>query len=114
MRRPEDLKNINKTKMTTHKKITNEETKWIGNELGVDWDIIEKEQFSKGLEVEMEHGKINPMTNVTNDDLLLTAKIAIAHLIEFPDYYTRLEKMENEAEQYWNIKKLIKSNKLVL
>jgi hypothetical protein len=52
-----------------------------------------------GLEVELEHGKRDPPTNVTNDDPVLTGKIALAHLNEYPDYYTRLAKMEKEAEE---------------
>ena len=51
-----------------------------------------------GLEVELEHGLRDPETNVTNNDLILTGKIALAHLNEIPDYYTRLNKMEKEAE----------------
>lgn len=50
------------------------------------------------MEVELEHGTISSLTNVTNDDLLATGKIALAHLNEFPDYYTRLLKMEKEAD----------------
>lgn len=51
-----------------------------------------------GLDVELKHGLIDPHTNVTNNDPLMTGKIALAHLNEFPDYYTRLDKMEKEAE----------------
>lgn len=54
-----------------------------------------------GLDVELEHGKISPSTNVTNDDPIMTGKIALAHLNEFPDYYTRLSKMEKEADAFW-------------
>jgi len=54
-----------------------------------------------GLEVELEHGTQDPVTNVTNDDEMTTGKIAWAHLNEFPDYYTRLAEMEAEAERYW-------------
>jgi len=54
-----------------------------------------------GLEVELEHGARDPETNVTHDDPLLTGKIALAHLNEFPDYYTRLAKMEKEADEFW-------------
>ena len=57
-----------------------------------------------GLDVELEHGTIDPKTNVTNDDEIITGKIALAHLNEFSDYYTRLEKMEEEAEGYWEKK----------
>ena len=52
-----------------------------------------------GLDVELEHGLIDPSTDVTGNDPILTGKIALAHLNEFADYYTRLEKMEREAEQ---------------
>jgi len=50
------------------------------------------------MDVELEHGTVDPITNVTNDDSLMTGKIALAHLNEFPDYYTRLVKMEQEGE----------------
>jgi hypothetical protein len=35
---------------------------------------------------------------VTDDDPVLTGKIALAHLREFPDYYERLAVMERNAE----------------
>jgi hypothetical protein len=53
------------------------------------------------MDVELEHGKRDPHTNVTDDDPLTTGKIALAHLNEFPDYYTRLDRMEEEADVYW-------------
>ncbi len=65
--------------------------------LGVDWANIVLEQFRRGLEVELEHGARDPDTNVTNDDLTLTGKIAWAHLQEIGDYYTRLDRLEAEA-----------------
>ena len=83
---------------------TLEEAKEIGNQIGVSWTKCNPEQFRIGLEVELEHGKINPATNVTNDDLMVTAKIALAHLNEFPDYYDRLGRMEKEAEAVWSKK----------
>ena len=88
--------------MSTGKKFTNEEAKRIGDELGINWEIVELEEFRIGLGVELEHGSHDPETNVTNDDEILTGKIALAHLREFPDYYTRLEKLEAEAEEYWS------------
>jgi len=54
-----------------------------------------------GLNVELEHGKISPETDVTDDDNIMTRKIAWAHLNEFPDYYTRLAKLEKEVREYW-------------
>jgi hypothetical protein len=83
------------------KRISFDKAKQIGESLGIDWMKFDVEQFWMGLEVELEHGTIDPKTNVTNDDFLLTGKIASAHLNEFPDYYTRLAKMEEEADKYW-------------
>ena len=58
----------------------------------------------KGMKIEMEHGYINKQTNVTNNSLLKTAKIALAHLQEYPDYYERLERMEKQAKHFWKNK----------
>ena len=83
------------------KKFSPQDAKEIGNDLGINWDEVNLNEFAKGINVELEHGKRYPETNVTNDERQLTGKIAWAHLKEFPDYYTRLEKMEKEAETYW-------------
>lgn len=83
---------------------TSEEAKSIGEQLGIDWSKFDCEQFCMGLDVELEHGACDSYTNVTNDDILTTGKIALAHLNEFPDYYTRLAKMEKEADQFWGKK----------
>ncbi|HUV23804.1 MAG TPA: DUF5661 family protein [Methanomassiliicoccales archaeon] len=85
----------------TSRKITNEEAKTVGEKLGIKWDKFDIDQFKRGMSVELEHGVRDPATNVTNDDLMITGKIALAHLNEFPDYYDRLEKMEKEADEYW-------------
>lgn len=77
------------------------EANQIGDTLGIDWVAFDVEQFRIGLEVELEHGARDPQTNVTDDDSLITGKIALAHLKEFPDYYTRLSAMEKEADDYW-------------
>jgi hypothetical protein len=79
------------------RRISPEEARNIGSTLGIDWTSVDPEQFRRGLEVELEHGAHAPETNVTNDDLTLTGKIAWAHLKEIPDYYTRLDKLEAEA-----------------
>ena len=86
--------------MTTAKHFTTEEAKRIGEALGIDWSEFDVEQFRMGLDVELEHGTTDPATDVTHDDPMLTGKIALAHLNEFPDYYTRLARMEQEAEQF--------------
>lgn len=88
--------------MTTNQHFSAEEAKKIGEQLGIDWTKYDVEQFRSGMDVELEHGTENDVTNVTNDDPLMTGKIALAHLNEFPDYYTRLKKMEDEAETYWD------------
>jgi hypothetical protein len=81
------------------------EAKEIGDRIGVDWSRIPIDEFRMGLSVELEHGAHDPETDVTDDDLLVTGKIALAHLKEFPDYYTRLARMEAEAEDYWSKRK---------
>lgn len=88
--------------MTTGKKFSDEEAKRIGDELGINWEEVRLSEFRMGLGVELEHGSHDPETNVTNNDEILTGKIALAHLREFPDYYTRLEKLEEEADEYWS------------
>jgi len=84
--------------MTTKKRFTTEEAKNIGEKLGIDWSEYDVEQYRMGLDVELEHGLVDLSTNVTNDDPIMTGKIALAHLNEFLDYYTRLDIMEKEAE----------------
>jgi hypothetical protein len=87
--------------MSPKRVFTPEEAMEIGNKLGIQWAKVNSEEFRRGLEVELEHGARDPQTNVTGDDLQLTGKIAWAHLKEFPDYYTRLDKLEAEADAYW-------------
>ncbi|MFA5871490.1 MAG: DUF5661 family protein [Parcubacteria group bacterium] len=87
--------------MSDKKIFTAEQAKEIGEQLGVDWSRFDAEQFKAGLNIELEHGSRNVETNVTSDDPLMTGKIALAHLNEFPDYYTRLSAMEKEAEKFW-------------
>ncbi|MFZ1179559.1 MAG: DUF5661 family protein [Mycobacterium sp.] len=86
--------------MSSHAPFTLDEARAAGERIGVDWDTspFSLEQFRMGLDVELEHGTRGPETNVTDDDVIMTAKIARAHLNEFPDYYTRLAKMEAEAK----------------
>jgi hypothetical protein len=84
--------------MSQKRHISTEEARSIGALLNIDWTQIDLEQFRRGLEVELEHGARDPETNVTGDDLLLTGKIAWAHLKEIRDYYKRLDLMEAEAE----------------
>ncbi len=85
--------------MSTQTHFTIEQAREIGDRLGITWDRFDVEQFRMGLEVELEHGRHDPTTDVTGNDPLLTGKIALAHLNEFADYYTRLQKMEREAKE---------------
>lgn len=79
--------------------VSDEEAKRIGDQLGINWDEVKLSEFRRGLEVEQEHGSLwGDATNVTKDDPLFTGRIAWAHLKEITDYYTRLDKMESEAE----------------
>ena len=94
------------------KKFDQNNAKRIGNNLGINWKEVSLDQFTKGLNVELEHGSIDPQTNVTHNDGKLTGEIALAHLKEFPDYYTRLHKMEKEAAAHFkktDFKKAIKN-----
>ena len=91
--------------MEPKKHFTAEEAKKIGEKLGIRWDKSDIEQFRHGMDIELEHGTVNSNTNVSNDDPLITGKIALAHVNEFPDYYDRLDKMEKEAEKFWKKKK---------
>lgn len=88
--------------MSGQRAFTNEQARQIGDTLGVDWSRFDVEQFRKGLDVELEHGLHDPSTDVTGDDPIVTGKIALAHLNEFADYYTRLEKMEQHAKAEHN------------
>jgi hypothetical protein len=83
------------------KRFTAAEARRIGEAIGIEWGSapFDVEQFRSGLDVELEHGLHDPTTNVTDDDPVTTGKIALAHLNEFPDYYTRLEQMEEQAKR---------------
>ncbi len=89
--------------MSERRSFTTEEAREIGAEIGIDWATspFDVEEFRAGMDVELEHGLHDLATNVTDDDPRVTAKIARAHLNEFPDYYTRLERMEEEAKRDW-------------
>ena len=87
--------------MASKRQIDAGEARKVGTTLGLDWTKVDLQQFRRGLEVKFEHGARDPETNITNDDLALTGKIAWAHLKEFPDYYSRLDRLETEAAAYW-------------
>ena len=87
--------------MSTQERFSADEARSVGEQIGIDWRTapFDIDQFRRGMDVELEHGLRDPLTNVTGDDPVLTGKIALAHLHEFPDYYTRLEQMEKEAKR---------------
>ncbi len=87
--------------MESKKSFTAKEAREVGEKLGIDWLKFDINQFRRGMDIELEHGTVNANTNVSNDDPVITGKIALAHLNEFPDYYDRLEKMEEEAKRHW-------------
>jgi hypothetical protein len=84
----------------TSRQFSQQEAQLIGKMVGIDWTAgeVDLEQFRMGLAVELEHGSINPATDVSHDDELVTGRIALAHLREIPDYYTRLAAMEHDAQ----------------
>ena len=98
--RPQRLASI----ATKQPVFTLDEARRLGEAIGIDWPTSRfgVDEFRVGLDVELEHGRRDPETNVTDDDRTLTAKIARAHLNEFPDYYTRLARLEADAERFWN------------
>ncbi len=87
--------------MAEGQSFTAEQARIVGQQIGVDWERepFDVEQLRMGMDVELEHGTFGAATNVTNDDPIFTGKIALAHLNEFADYYTRLEKMEEQAKR---------------
>jgi hypothetical protein len=91
--------------MTEKRRTTIEEARRVGDIIGVDWNRFDLEQFRAGMDVEFEHGSHDPQTDVTHDDPILTGKIALAHMKEYPDYYSRLGRMEAEAERDWSTKR---------
>ncbi len=64
--------------------------KKVGDRLGINWSKVSLSQFAKGMNVEKEH------RNITKGNLVMTGRIALVHLKELPDYYTRLARMERE------------------
>lgn len=91
--------------MSAERRITTDEARRVGDEIGVDWSRYDLEQLRAGMDVELEHGSRDPQTDVTGDDPIVTGKIALAHMKEFPDYYERLQRMEQEAERDWEARR---------
>jgi hypothetical protein len=93
--------------MTVKQSFTRDEALTVAIDLGMDFEALkyDLEQFRMGMDVELEHGLVSPKTNVSGDDSIITGKIALAHLNEFPDYYTRLAVLEREAADHWKTRR---------
>lgn len=77
----------------------------MAHELNVNLDVVGEDQWCYGMNVELEHGRRNLLTNVTNDDPFVTGHIALAHLLEFPDYYKGLSALETILKEQWKGKR---------
>lgn len=78
----------------------------LAKEFKINLEIVSLDEWKDGLNIELEHGKrVSKLTNITNDNLKMTAIIAIAHILEDPNYYKHLKKMEQTREKYWSTKK---------
>jgi hypothetical protein len=93
--------------LATKQSFTSDEALAIATQLGIDFGALgcDLEQFRMGLDVELEHGPRDPETDVSGNDPIVTGKIALAHLKEFPDYYTRLAVLEREAADHRSARK---------
>jgi Protein of unknown function (DUF5661) len=98
---------MSESEKSVKRSFSTEEAAAIATELGIDFGTLgcDLEQFRMGMDVELEHGLRDPATNVSGSDPLTTGKIALAHLKEFPDYYSRLAILEREADEYWSTRK---------
>ena len=79
-------------------KISLKQSTIIGDKLKIDWTKISKREWNYGMNVELEH------KDITNGNIAMTAKIALAHIKELPDYYARLKKLEKKGDKFWKKK----------
>lgn len=86
-------------------RVTLKKAKEMAKVFDVNLKVVDIHDLRDGIQIEMEHGLVDPRTNVTYDDIYKTTQIALAHLEEYPDYYQRLKKMEERAEKYWSRRK---------
>ena len=87
--------------MTETQRTTRDEARRVGDEIGVDWSRFDLRAVSHRYGRRIRARLARPQTDVTGDDPIVTGKIALAHMKEFPDYYERLERMEEEATRDW-------------
>lgn len=86
--------------MKRRKQISSEEAKLIGESLYIDWDQVDLDQFHQGLLGKSKQRTLDPQTELAYDGVLLTGQIVLAHMQEFPDYFTRLAKLKAEVDEY--------------
>jgi hypothetical protein len=86
--------------MKRRKQISPAEAKRIGESLHIDWDQVDLEQFRQGLMGKHPQEIVDPETGLTYDGVLQTGQIVLAHMEEIPDYFTRLEKLKEEVDEY--------------
>jgi hypothetical protein len=86
--------------MKQRKQISSEEAKRVGESLHIDWEQVDLEKFRQGLMGNHKPGDIDPETGLAYESVLLTGKVVLAHMAEFPDYFSRLAKLKEEVDQY--------------
>ena len=86
--------------MKKRKQISPAEAKRIGEALHIDWDHVDLEQFRQGLMGKQPQQNVDPETALAYDGLLQTGQVVLTHIEEFPDYFTRLEKLRAETDEY--------------
>jgi len=92
--------NMEEDRMKKRKQISSEEAKRIGESLHIDWDQVDLEQFRQDLMEDRRQEAVDPETGLTYDGVLLSGKIVMAHIQEFPDYFTRLARLKTEVKEY--------------
>ena len=86
--------------MKKRKKISTDEAKRVGESLHIDWEQVDLEKFRQGLMGNHKQDAVDPETGLTYDGVLLTGKVVLTHMEEFPDYFTRLAKLKEEVDEY--------------
>jgi uncharacterized protein DUF5661 len=86
--------------MKKRKQISTADARRVGESLHIDWEQVNLEEFRQGLMGNHKPGAIDPETGLAYESVLLTGKIVLAHIEEFPDYFTRLAKLKEEVDEY--------------
>ena len=86
--------------MKKRKQISIDEARRVGESLHLDWEQVDLEEFRQGLMGNHKPGTIDPETGLAYEDVLLTGKVVLEHMEEFPDYFSRLAKLKEEVDEY--------------